>query len=336
MAHLTQFLPSALVLPALIGLLWLLSSRDPRRTGRLRRQLVSVGLTLGSVVLFLLLLPIELEAKTGALQVFGGLLSAVVALSATTFVGNGMAGLMLRGVRNFNAGDFIHVGEHFGRVSDRGLVHIEIQTIDRDLTTLPNLYLVTNPVRVVRASGTIVSARLSLGYDVPHQRVACLLTEAAGALGLADPFVEICELRDHAVAYRAGGFLEDVRSLLSVRSNLRAACLDALHLAEIEVLSPAHQSERRLPPSTRIIPTVTQEATPSDGLPEDIIFDKADSAEMREHLVGQQEALTLKLEDLEGRHGEGETALHRYHTYMIEQVKERQARVAELLDELDD
>ena len=46
------------------------------------------------------------------------------------FIGNVMAGLMLRAVRNFRTGDFVRVEKHFGRVTERGLLHTEIQTED--------------------------------------------------------------------------------------------------------------------------------------------------------------------------------------------------------------
>ena len=51
-------------------------------------------------------------------------------------------------------GDFISAGDQFGRVTERGLFHTEIQTETRDLTTVPNLFLVTHPVTTVRSSGT--------------------------------------------------------------------------------------------------------------------------------------------------------------------------------------
>ena len=79
-------------------------------------------------------------------------------------------------MRNFRPGDFVRVGERLGRVTERGLFHTEIQTEDRDLTTLPNLYLVTNPVTVVRASGTIVSTTVdgtAKPRDVRGDTVAC-------------------------------------------------------------------------------------------------------------------------------------------------------------------
>ena len=60
------------------------------------------------------------------------------------------AGFMLRSIRNFHPGDFIVVDGHRGRVSELGLLRTEIQTERRTLTTFPNLYLVSNPVTVVR------------------------------------------------------------------------------------------------------------------------------------------------------------------------------------------
>jgi small-conductance mechanosensitive channel len=83
----------------------------------------------------------------------------------------------------------LQVAEQFRRVTERGLLSTEIQTEDRDLVTLPNLHLVTNPVRVVRPSGTIVTAEVSLGDDVHHEMVETLLTAAAVDAGLKDPFV---------------------------------------------------------------------------------------------------------------------------------------------------
>jgi len=102
-----------------------------------------------------------LLAAQELLAVVGLLFSATMALSSTTFLGNAMAGVMIRAVRNFRIGDFIRCDQHFGRVTERGLFHTEIQTEDRELTTLPNLYLVTHPVTTVRASGTVISATVA-------------------------------------------------------------------------------------------------------------------------------------------------------------------------------
>jgi len=216
----------------------------------------------------------------------GIVLSAGIALSSTTFLGNMMAGLMLRAVRNFRLGDFIGVQEHFGRVSERGLFHTEIQTEERNLVTLPNLYLVTNPVTTVRSSGTIVAATVSLGYDVPRARIEERLLEAARNANLEDPFVTTQELGDFSVTYRIAGLLTEVKSLISARSRLRGAMLDSLHGGGIEIVSPIFQNQRKLEPEQVFIPKVApkkaarvEEEAP---VPEEILFDKAEQAEAEE------------------------------------------------------
>jgi small-conductance mechanosensitive channel len=235
------------------------------------------------------------------LSLLGILLSAAIALSATTFVGNVMAGLMLRAVKNFRPGDFIRVGDHFGRVSERGLFHIEIQTEDRDLTTLPNLFLVTNPVKVVRSSGTLITAEVSLGYDVARDMVERSLLEAATDAGLQEPFVHVMQLGDFSVTYRIAGLLTEVKGLLSTRSRLHQMMLDHLHEAGIEIVSPTFMNQRVLPLDRRFVAKPVAEAIADTGpkdLPEAVVFDKADEAESLERLRERQKELEDELAEL--------------------------------------
>ncbi|MDX1568747.1 MAG: mechanosensitive ion channel family protein, partial [Longimicrobiales bacterium] len=236
------------------------------------------------------------------LSLIGIVLSAGVALSSTTFLGNMLGGLMLRAVKSFRAGDFIEVEGHFGRVSERGLFHTEIQTENRELTTLPNLFLVTNPVTTVRSSGTVVFATVSLGYDVSHVRIEALLREAASRAGLTDAFVLVQELGDFSVTYRVAGVLTNVESLITARSRLRMAVLDALHDGGVEIVSPTFMNQRRLEAEDRFIPKVvdwTSEPTPGAAVPEDVVFDKAREAESREKLEGQLEEIGDEIEKVE-------------------------------------
>ena len=101
-----------------------------------------------------------------------------------------------------------------------------------------------NPVQVVQASGTLISATLSLGYDVHHSRISEHLKAAAEDAGLEEPFVHIVDLNDATVTYRVVGLLQNVVSLVSKRSELRARALDRLHGAGIEVVSPTFMSQR--------------------------------------------------------------------------------------------
>ncbi len=277
--------------------------RRPTKLGaeqRLPRQLTMALLVVVGVVAVVLALPVSEQARSSLLGLLGVLLSASLALSSTTFVSNAMAGLQLRVIGGFRPGDFIRIGDHFGRVTERGLLHTEIQTEDRDLETIPNLFLVQSPLRVVRSSGTIISATVGLGYDVPRRRIEEALLQAAEDAKLTDAFVQVSELGDFAVTYRVAGFFEKVTHLVSARSTLQKRVLDALHGAGIEILSPNWMSQRVLPAETRVIPPHSApKPEPADGLPEAVMFDKAEAAAHATSLREELTRLTAEIQALE-------------------------------------
>jgi small-conductance mechanosensitive channel len=334
-------LPSLVILLFVAGLLALLgrlldraSPGDP--SAGFRRQVVMLAVTLIGGLFVLLALPLSGERMGGLLSLIGLIVSAAIALSATTFLSNAMAGVMIRAVRNFRVGDFLQVGEHFGRVTESELFHTEIQTEDRDLLTLPNLHLVTNPVKVVRRSGTIVSATVSLGYDAPRDRVVRLLLEAAGKAGLEEPFVQVVELQDHAVVYRAAGLLREVKHLISTRSHLRAAMVDALHAGGIEIVSPRFVRQLVVPlaEAEPVIPPMTVQPTAETGAAlEELAFDKAEAMtdldELRRAYAAGEETRRGLDRELDDAGGAGGDAARRA------TLAERRARLTAHLEELE-
>ncbi len=270
---------------------------------RWSRQLTLICLILALLIAFLLSLPISETMKGQLLSLLGITLTATIALSSTTFVGNAMAGFMLKAIDAIKPGDFLKVGQHYGRVSEQGLLHTEIQTEDRDLTTLPNLYLVTSPVTVVRSSGTIISATLSLGYDLPRSQIEPLLIQAGKEVGLTEPYVQILELGDFSISYRVAGFLQDVKYLISFRSKLRAKILDILHENKIEIVSPHFMNQRVYPTDKPFIPKdfKTHSLKDESKQPEDIIFDKADEAQSKGKLLIMIQEISEESELLESQ-----------------------------------
>ncbi len=251
-------------------------------------------LTVVAVISVILALPIAEGPKGDLLGLLGLVLTGVFALSSTTFVANAMAGFMLRTVKSFNLGDFVRVNQHFGRVTERGLFHTEIQSEDRDLITLPNLYLTAHPVEVVRASGTVISCDLSLGYDIAYFQVEPLLKQAGIDAGLEEPFVQILALGDDAITYKVAGFCAEVKYILTLRTRLRKKVLDQLHGADIEIVSPNFINQRRLEVGERKLAPAQSSAVQADDIraPEQSIFDKADRAEKIDALG--KELATLK------------------------------------------
>jgi len=289
---------------------YLVLKRKPPTGNIVGRQMLLAAIAGTLVVLLILELPIDNEPRGQLMSLLGILVTAAVALSSTTLLGNAMAGFMLRSIRNFRPGDFVVVDGHRGRVSELGLLRTEIQTERRNLTTFPNLYLVSNPVTVVRASGTFISSTVSLGYDVPREKIEKCLVKAAEDAGLTDPFVFVLELGDFSITYQAAGFLEEVKYLISAESKLRGCMLDSLHQAGIEIVSPTFMNQRQLEPEKIFIPKGSRAAKPSvapaeEARPEERMFDKAESAEheakAEERLKDVIEEMTRLDKELDGK-----------------------------------
>jgi small conductance mechanosensitive channel len=302
--ELLPFLGVCLAVLVALGLgHWLLLARHPNMGNERRfpRQLTLLGATLAGVLLIVVVMPIDQGTRGQVIGLLGLLVSGLLAFSSTNVLGNLMSGLLLRMTKPFRLGDFVRVGEHFGRVCERGLFDTEIQTQDRDLISLPNTYLVSNPVTTIRSSGTTVSTELSLGFDVHHAQIEPLLLQAAGASGLRDAFVHVLEIGNFAVTYRIAGFLEDTKRLLTTRSDLCRSVLDALHGANIEILSPTYMVQRPLAQTARVIPSpvCAAQAEPcvnTAEAPEELLFDKAEQAEQ---LSTERKTLRASIEEMQ-------------------------------------
>ncbi len=295
---LTSLLP-ALAVIAVACLLIKLFSRQPSvpdSDHRFREQVLIFITVLVAIVGVIIALPVGASLRGQLLTLLGLLLTAIITLSSPTIAANAMAGFMLRSLRSFSPGDFIQVGEYLGRVTEQDLFHIEIQTEDRDLLTIPNSYIAANPVKVVHADGTVISAEVSLGYDVDNQMVEEALLAAAKAAGLDDGFVYVIELGDFSVVYRVSGFLTTVKKLLSKRSELRRNMMDQLHSRQIEIVSPGFMNQR--PNSDVMIPQRRSIAAAGvNDVPEDLVFDKAERAQQIKELKENYTELKQELAD---------------------------------------
>ena len=258
---------------------WLFN-RVKQKKGTITRQLISVMIFLVGALIFTITLPIEQSLKAQIISLIGIVFSAALALSSTTLIGNALAGLMNNSIKNFKLGDFIKIENNFGRVTKKGLFRSEIQTEDRNLTTLPNLYLASQPIKIVRDSGTIISTTVSLSYDINHRTINRLLLKAAEESGLTEPYVYIETLGDYSIKYKIHGILTDINKYFTTHSLLNEKVIDNLHKNEIEIVSPSFMNQRQVN-DTRFIPSVTEskEGNNSERSPEEIVFDKAIKAD---------------------------------------------------------
>lgn len=91
------------------------------------RQLTMLGVTLLGILIIVLVMPINQSSRNQLISLFGIVIAAMIALSSTAIISNLMAGVLLRITKPFKVGDFIRIGDHVGRVSERGLLGTEIQ-----------------------------------------------------------------------------------------------------------------------------------------------------------------------------------------------------------------
>ena len=270
-----------------------------------RKNSVFKQITLGLIIIIgilmvLLAMPISEEIKGQVLNAVGIIFSAAVALNSTTFLGNIFAGLMNKTINQFNVGDFVYVEKVLGKVSHIDLFHTEIQTEDRGLVSYSNIYIATNPIKVIKNSGTIISTEVSLGYDVSRIKIEKCLIEAAKKAKLKDPFVFITFLGDYSISYKINGLLEDITLILTSRSNLNAMVIDELHAAKIEIVSPTFMNQRLYPLDEPFIPKKSRIKLEKDTKinAEDIFFEKAFKAEKLEKKEDRLEDLELKISEM--------------------------------------
>ena len=156
-----------LVIGTLTALNYLLLAKQSHLTSeqKLPRQVGMLVLTIVGAVVIAMALPVSESTGNQVIALIGVLISGVIAFSSTTMVGNLMAGIVLRVNRPFKVGDFIKVEGYSGRVTEMGLLDVELQTESRELIAFANTLMVNSPVTVTRASGAIVSVDISLGYN---------------------------------------------------------------------------------------------------------------------------------------------------------------------------
>jgi small-conductance mechanosensitive channel len=251
-------------------------------------------------------LPMALEKQLEIVKFLAVLLSAGIALSSTTVLGNLIAGVMNNSVKRFRNGDLIKVGEIHGRVTQKRFFHTEVQLEDSNFVTLPNLFVATNPITLTKKSNTVISTTVSLGYDVSRIQIEECLLNAASATGLTNPYVYITNLGDYSVVYKVHGFLEDSSKYLSTTSMLNANVLDALHEAQIEIVSPTFMNQKRVDEQLFIPKVETEKPVEKQEAPEELIFAEAIKSEEIEkkkdfliQIDKKKELYKEKLKDLE-------------------------------------
>jgi small conductance mechanosensitive channel len=191
--------------------------------------LAQFGVTLGEV--------------TGLLTVLGG---TIIGFAAINTLGNMIAGLIVMTSRPFKVGDRIFFNGQFADVKAIELIYTKMVTLDNVLVSIPNQELLKAEIdnygknSVVRRGCSITP-----GYEVASEQVETALLTAANRLvelkdALKEPkaYVWVTKFGNYAVEYTLYVFIQDIKRLPEIDSNLKRTVLETCKQHGIDISTP--------------------------------------------------------------------------------------------------
>ena len=185
-------------------------------------------------------------------------LGLLLSLGSTSAISNIVAGIVITYMRPFMIGDRVRVGETIGDVIEKSLLVTKIRTIKNEDVTIPNATIINthlwNYTKNAKELGVILHTSVTIGYDVPWDKVNKLLMKAARNTKLTQrtpaPFVLQKSLDDNYVSYEINVYTKQAAKMQAIYSDLHRNILEAFNNAKIEILSPMYIAARDGNPST--------------------------------------------------------------------------------------
>jgi small-conductance mechanosensitive channel len=197
------------------------------------------------------------------------MLGFMFTLGSAGIVNQLMSGLVLVYARALSVGDFVEIGENSGVVSQVGVLSTKIITMRNEEITIPNAVLVGNPIRnysrLAGERGTLVSTKVTIGYDTPWRQVHAMLIAAAeqtaGLRPYPAPFVYQRSLADWYVEYELFAHMDKPLERVAVLSALLGNIQDQFNTYGVQIMSPHFVSQ---PATNLVVPRDNWHAAPAE------------------------------------------------------------------------
>lgn len=194
--------------------------------------------------------------QSPAFQGVSLVISALFTLGAANAVANIVGGVITVYTRAFQLGDMIKIGDLTGLVVQKNLLVTRICTPKNVIITLPNSTILNSNIINYSAlakapndrTGLILHTTITLGYDVPWQKVHQALIQAAqltpNVLAEPTPFVLQTALNDFHVSYELNAYTDRPDRMQFLYSDLHKNIQEQCSQAGIEILSPSYLAMR--------------------------------------------------------------------------------------------
>jgi small-conductance mechanosensitive channel len=183
------------------------------------------------------------------ISIFFGVLFS---LGSTSAIANIVSGVVITYMRPFKIGDRVKIADTMGDVIEKTLLVTRVRTNKNIDITIPNAMVLGSHIVNYSSSslekGLILNTTVTIGYDVPWQKVHKALIKAAeettDILKDHKPFVLQTSLNDFHVSYELNAFTDKPNHMAEVYSNLHSKIQDKFYEEGIEIMSPSYSSIR--------------------------------------------------------------------------------------------
>jgi small-conductance mechanosensitive channel len=214
----------------------------PETTSATRRIVTLFGWGLGIAVAYPYLPGSSSEAFKGLSVLFG----LMITLGSAGLVTQAMSGLVVVYARALRKGDFVEINGVQGVVSEVASLSTKIVNVRNEEITIPNSVVISAPIhnysKLAGTQGTLLTTKITIGYDAPWRQVHALLIGAAqkthGVRASPTPYVYQRALSDFYVEYELFVSIDEPLQRIPILSALHASIQDAFNEHGVQIMSP--------------------------------------------------------------------------------------------------
>jgi small-conductance mechanosensitive channel len=236
----------------------------PETAAATRRILTLVAWGLGISIAY----PFVPGSSTDAFKGISVLVGLMLTLGSAGLITQAMSGLVVVYSRSLRKGDFVDINGVQGVVTEVAALAAKVVNVNNEEVTIPYSVVVASPIRnyskLAGSQGTLITTKVTIGYDAPWRQVHAMLIEAARkTLGVREtpaPYVYQRALSDFYVEYELFASIDEPSRRVPVLSALHASILDEFNRHGVQIMSPHYLGQ---PSSAVVIPEQRWFAAPA-------------------------------------------------------------------------
>lgn len=207
-----------------------------------RRIFTLIAWALGVAVAYPFLPGSSSDVFKGLSVLFG----VMVTLGSTGLVTQAMSGLVVVYSRSLHKGDFVDINGVQGVVTEVAALATKVVNLRNEEITIPNSVVISNPIhnysKLAGTQGTLLTTKVTIGYDAPWRQVHELLIGAAqktaGVRATPAPYVYQRALSDFYVEYELFVSIDRPLERIPILSALHASIQDEFNAYGVQIMSP--------------------------------------------------------------------------------------------------